>query len=247
VWLHHGIGAAESWASLLPAAAGGRRAIAYDRRGLGRSPRDRGFSTALFDEGCADLVALLRARADSPVHLVGHSDGATVALLCAARAPELVRSVVSVSGHVKGEPGTIGTLRRLGPPPTWDAPMVRHLARIHGDDWREATTGWWRLWTAKEWEAWSIEAELHCVCRPLLVMHDRRDALSLPLHAEILLDAVPGAQASWWDTGRHDPHLSDRERFVAELQAFWHGVEDRAWPPSQDRPPAGEEPPRPAR
>lgn len=227
VWLHHGLGSTASWASFLPAAAGGRRAVVYDRRGLGTSPRDRGFTPALFDEGAADLAALLRSRVGDggPAHLVGHSDGGTVALLCAAREPSLVRSVVAVSAHVRGDPITIGTLRRLGPPEGWDESMVRTLRRDHGDDWPAVTAGWWRLWTSPEWESWSIEAELAAVRCPVLVMHDRRDELGPPLHAEAVRDAVPQACLSWWDTGRHDPHFSDRQRFVAELHAFWAGAE----------------------
>jgi len=226
VWLHHGLGATASWASFLPAAAEGRRAIAYDRRGFGDSPRDRGFTTALFDEGAEDLARLLRERVDDgPAHLVGHSDGGTVALLCAAREPSLVRSVVAVSAHVRGDPVTIGTLRRLGPPETWDEPMASALRRDHGDGWQAVVAGWWRLWTAPEWESWNIEAELPAVRCPVLVVHDRHDELGPPLHAEAVLAAVPHARASWWETGRHDPHASDRARFTRELHEFWSDVE----------------------
>jgi len=226
VWLHHGLGSAASWASFLPEAAQGRRAIVYDRRGMGASPRDRGFTTALFDEGAADLAALLRARVhDGPAHLVGHSDGGTVALLCAAREPSLVRSVVAVSAHTRGDPTTIGTLRRLGPPAEWQEPMVRALRRDHGDDWLSVATGWWQLWTSPAWESWSIEAELSAVRCQVLVVHDRHDELGPPLHAEAIGAALPHARLSWWDSGRHDPHLSDRARFTGELQRFWSEVE----------------------
>jgi len=226
VWLHHGLGSTASWASFLPEAAEGRRAIVYDRRGMGASPRDRGFTAELFEKGAADLAALLRARVhDGPAHLVGHSDGGTVALLCAAREPSLVCSVVALSAHVRGDPTTIGTLRRLGPPERWQEPMARALRRDHGDDWLSVAAGWWGLWTSPSWESWSIEAELAAVRCPVLVVHDSRDELGPPLHAEAIGAALPQARLSWWDTGRHDPHSTDRPRFVAELHAFWSDVE----------------------
>jgi pimeloyl-ACP methyl ester carboxylesterase len=88
------------------------------------------------------------------------------------------------------------------------------------------TDGWHRLWTASEWgQSWSIEPELPAIRCPVLVCHDRRDELSPPLHAEAIAAALPAARLSWWDTGRHDPHLTDRSRLVDELGALWEEAE----------------------
>src|ERR1017187_5378239 len=125
VWLHHGVGSTRAWVAFLPAAAGGRRAIAYDRRGFGRSARDRDFTTAMFDEDVEDLCEMLTERHALPAHLIGHSDGGTVALLLAARVPELVLSVAVVAVHVRGDDTTVATLGRMGPPEEWPEPMRR--------------------------------------------------------------------------------------------------------------------------
>jgi pimeloyl-ACP methyl ester carboxylesterase len=226
VWLHHGVGTAAAWGSFLPGAAGGRRALAYDRRGLGASDRDREMGPGLFDDGAADLAGLLLDRVAAPAHLVGHSDGGTIALLCAARHPELVLSVATVATHVRADPVTVGTLRAMGPPSGWDEAMRRNLRRAHGPDWEEVTGAWHRLWTGSEWaESWSIEAELPRIRCPVLVCQDRRDDLAPPLHAEAIVAALPAAHLSWWDTGRHDPHLTDRPRVAAELGALWQEAE----------------------
>jgi pimeloyl-ACP methyl ester carboxylesterase len=226
VWLHHGVGTAGAWDALLPAAAGGRRALAYDRRGFGASERGRTVDARLFDGDAADLAALLLDRGAAPAHLVGHSDGGTIALLCAARRPELVLSVTAIATHVRGDPGTVGTLRAMGPPGGWEEGLRRNLRRVHGADWEEVAGAWYRLWTATEWsDTWSIEAELPAIRCPVLVCHDRRDALSPPLHAEILAATVADVRVSWWDSGTHDPHRSDRTRLAAELEAFWERAE----------------------
>jgi pimeloyl-ACP methyl ester carboxylesterase len=227
VWLHHGIGTAAAWSSLLPDAAGGRRALAYDRPGFGASGRDRVLGPALFDEGAADLAGLLLDRVAAPAHLVGHSDGGTIALLSAARHPELVLSVATIATHVRADPVTVGTLRRMGPPAQWEEAMRRNQRQAHGPDWEEVATAWYRLWTGSEWAGgWSIEAELPAVRCPVLVCQDRRDALAPPLHAEAIAAALPGARLSWWDTGRHDPHLTDRPRLAAELRTLWEEAEN---------------------
>ena len=226
VWLHHGVGSTRAWDTFLPAAADGRRAIAYDRWGFGRSTHDRRITTTMFDEDVEDLRGMLEERRAAPAHLIGHSDGGTVALLLAARAPELVLSVAVVAVHVRGDDVTVATLRRMGPPDEWPEPMQRSLRRAHGEDWADVAGRWHALWTSPEWEDWSIVDELAAVHCPVLVMHGLRDDLSPPLHAEAIHEALPGARVTWVDATTHDPHRVEPERFVSELQALWRDVED---------------------
>jgi len=221
VWLHHGVGSTRAWDALLPRVTAGRRAIAYDRRGFGRSPHDRDFTTAMFDEDVADLQAVLKRRGSGRVHLVGHSDGGTVALLLAARAPEQVRSVAVIAVHVRGDPVTVATLRRMGPPQEWPEPMRRSLARAHGPDWADVAGRWHALWTSREWGRWSIVDELSSIHCPVLVIHGTHDDLAPRLHAETLHAAIPGARLTWVDTATHDPHRVEPERCAADLQAWW--------------------------
>jgi pimeloyl-ACP methyl ester carboxylesterase len=225
VWLHHGVGSTRAWDTFLPAAAGGRRAIAYDRRGFGRSTHHRRITTTMFDEDVEDLCGMLEERRAAPAHLIGHSDGGTVALLLAARAPELALSVAVVAFHVRGDDVTVATLRRMGPPDQWPEPMQRSLRRAHGDDWAEVVGRWHALWTSPEWEDWSIVDELAAMRCPVLVMHGLRDDLSPPLHAEAIHEALPRARVTWVDATTHDPHRAEPERFVSELQALWRDVE----------------------
>jgi pimeloyl-ACP methyl ester carboxylesterase len=225
VWLHHGVGSTRAWDAFLPAASSGRIAIAYDRRGFGQSPRRREFTPAMFDEDVEDLRALLQARQQDRVHLVGHSDGATVALLLAARASELVASVAVVAVHVRGDDVTVATLRRMGPPTEWPEPMQRSLRRAHGPDWVEVAGGWYALWTSPSWEHWSIAGELPTIRCPVLVVHGLHDDLSPPLHAEAIRSAVPGTRFTWMDTSSHDPHRAEPERFGVDLRRLWEQAE----------------------
>jgi pimeloyl-ACP methyl ester carboxylesterase len=225
VWLHHGAGSTRAWEAFLPGAAGGRRAIAYDRRGFGRSTHGRHLTTAMFDEDVADLRSLVGERGDQPVHLIGHSDGGTVALLLAARAPELVLSVAVVAVHVRGDRVTVATLRRMGPPEEWPEPMRRSLRRAHGEEWADVAGGWYALWTSPEWERWSIIDELAAVGCPVYAMHGLHDELSPPLHAEAMRDVLPGARVTWVDTATHDPHRAEPKRFVSDLQSLWRDAE----------------------
>jgi pimeloyl-ACP methyl ester carboxylesterase len=72
------------------------RVYGHDRRGHGRTPDVEGPMS--FEAMADDTVALLEQVIGGPAHLVGHSNGAFVALLTALRRPDLVRDLVMVSG-----------------------------------------------------------------------------------------------------------------------------------------------------
>jgi pimeloyl-ACP methyl ester carboxylesterase len=227
VWLHHGVGSTRAWDSLLPGAADGHRAIAYDRNGFGRSAHGRTLTPAMFDEDVQELRTLLTERSTGPVHLVGHSDGGTVALLLAARAPDLVISVTVVAVHVRGDPVTVATLRAMGPPTEWPEAMRRSLERAHGADWADVAGRWHRLWISPSWASWTIVDELTAVECPALAVHSLHDSLSPRLHAETILDVVTAARVAWVDTPSHDPHRVDVDGFAAGLQSVWAESEAR--------------------
>ena len=71
----------------------------------------------MFDEDVEDLRAMLLADQSAVVCTsIGHSDGGTVALLLAARSPELVVSVAVVAVHVRGDTRRWLHSARMGPP-----------------------------------------------------------------------------------------------------------------------------------
>jgi pimeloyl-ACP methyl ester carboxylesterase len=82
-----------------PMANTGAEVILYDLRGYGLSERPRtGYGVS---DSIADLTGLLDALdLNGPVHLVGNSYGATVALSFAVKYPERVASIVLIEARV---------------------------------------------------------------------------------------------------------------------------------------------------
>ena len=95
VFLHGLSGVAEVWSETVEAFGdAGPRSIALDQRGHGHSPKPpSGYGIGHYVEDAAVFIRMLKA---GPVHLVGHSMGARVAIVLAARHPDLLRSVTIV-------------------------------------------------------------------------------------------------------------------------------------------------------
>lgn len=77
--------------------AQGLRTLAPNQRGYSSSARPKGRFAYRMGKLVGDIRTLIKQLGDSPVHLVGHDWGATVAWSLASQHPELVRSFTSLS------------------------------------------------------------------------------------------------------------------------------------------------------
>ena len=82
----------ETWSEVAGGIRRGASAIAPDLRGHSRSGRTNG--NYHFTDYPQDLISLIESGADLPVHIVGHSLGAIVAVQVAVQRPDLVNSLV---------------------------------------------------------------------------------------------------------------------------------------------------------
>lgn len=95
ILLHGGLGAIEMFGPNLPALASGRRVIAVDLQGHGRTADiDRPLSIELMAD---DIAALIEHLGLESADVMGYSLGGGVALQTAIRHPEVVRKLVLVS------------------------------------------------------------------------------------------------------------------------------------------------------
>jgi pimeloyl-ACP methyl ester carboxylesterase len=96
VLLHGGLSDARFFQHNVDSLAKVFHVFATDQRGHGHTADVEGPIT--FDAMAQDTIAFLQEVVGRPAHLVGHSNGAFVALLIALRRPDLVRRLVLVSG-----------------------------------------------------------------------------------------------------------------------------------------------------
>src|SRR5438105_6037597 len=104
VFLHEGLGSIRQWRDFPAkvAAATRKRALVYDRYGYGQSDvlqEERRTVRFMHDEALIALPELLRELKIAEPVLIGHSDGASIALIHAG-AGHQVKGVVAMAPHV---------------------------------------------------------------------------------------------------------------------------------------------------
>jgi pimeloyl-ACP methyl ester carboxylesterase len=98
VLIHGALHDYRSWSPTWPELSKHYRVIAYSQRHNFPNPPLANGSQPSAVDGATDLVAFVEALGMAPVHLVGHSRGANIALIVARNRPGLVRSLVLGEG-----------------------------------------------------------------------------------------------------------------------------------------------------
>lgn len=101
VFIHGLMLASESYERQIEAFAGRYRLIRYDLRGQGRSEMTR--ENLDLESLTDDAAAVIKKLSDKPVHVVGFSMGAFIAMRLAARRPDLVRSLTLIGPSAEAE------------------------------------------------------------------------------------------------------------------------------------------------
>src|SRR5258708_7275493 len=158
VFLHEGLGSIRQWRDFPArvAEATSCRALVYDRYGYGQSDvlteakRNVRF---MHDEALIALPELLQSLAVENPLLIGHSDGASIALIYAG-AGHAVRGVVAMAPHVFIEPPCLNSIVAAAQAfETSD--FGEKLARYHRDA-RKTFYGWADVWLDGGFKSWGI-------------------------------------------------------------------------------------------
>lgn len=221
VFLHEGLGSIAGWRDFPQTVCArlGRPGLVYSRLGHGRStplsaPRA---SDYLHREAWQVLPALLERLGIKRPLLVGHSDGASIALLYAARFEP--RAIALLAPHVFVEPITLAGVAAARA--AWQAGRLgAGLARLH-DDPDGAFRGWCEIWLAPGFRDWNIEAELARVSCPVLAIQGRGDQYGSEAQIEAIAAGVAGEFESLMleDCG-HAPQRDQTDAVIRALAAL---------------------------
>jgi pimeloyl-ACP methyl ester carboxylesterase len=236
VFLHEGLGAAKLWRDF-PArlgAATGCGALAWSRYGHGASDvlaekRDVGY---MHDEATAALPALLAALGIERPILVGHSDGASIALIHAGTrrdgAPRWpVTGLILEAPHVFVEDITIAGIEAART--AWrTTDLPQRLGRHHADGER-TFWGWNDIWLDPRFRAWNIEEYLAPIAAPILVIQGEDDEYGTKAQVDAIAARACGpVETLMLADCRHSPHRDRPDAVLDAMTAFIGRIVDGA-------------------
>ena len=204
------------------AAATGCSALAYSRAGYGASdpvplPRPIRY---MHDEAVV-LGEVLEAASARDAILIGHSDGASIAIIHAGSGShERLRGLVLESPHVFAEPMGLESIARMKLQyETTD--LRQRLMRHHGANVDVAFRGWNEAWLHPGFRDWNIEEFLPSIALPILLLQGAEDEYGSWKQIETIETAVRGPVRSILipDCG-HTPHRDQPALVLAAMAAF---------------------------
>jgi len=211
VLLHEGLGSVRLWRDF-PAAlahATGARVVAFSRFGHGDSdlpPRPR-TPRFMHEEALEVLPAVLRALEIADPVLVGHSDGASIALIHAAA--HRVSAVVAIAPHVFVEELCLAEIREAKR--AYEADGLRERMGRHHRDPDAAFYGWNDVWLHPEFPHWDITDVLPDITCPVLLIQGEHDQYGTMAQLDAIEARVSGPVERVHPSARHAPQLEAPE------------------------------------
>lgn len=229
ILFHDSLGCVELWRNF-PAelcAKTGRRVIAYDRLGFGRSDAYPGKLPLDFvaKEAEADFAAVLQRLAIGRFVLFGHSVGGGIAVNCAARFGAACVALITESAQAFVEDRTVQGIEEAREF-FKDAGQVARLKKYHGEKAEWVLDAWIGSWLSPAFASWSLTPVLPRVGCPVLVIHGVDDEYGSMRHPELIGRLAGGtAQVEIMADTRHVPHREKEAVVVGAVARFLQALD----------------------
>jgi len=195
VFLHEGLGCVAMWKDFPRQVAQltGSRVLTYSRAGYGGSdpcplPRPLSF---MHDEALHVLPKILDEAGIQKAILVGHSDGASIALINAGGvADDRIRGLILMAPHIFVEELTLSSIRIARAAYETDG-LRERLVRYHADNVDCAFWGWNRAWLDPAFSDWNLENYLPQINVPVLLLQGEEDNYGTARQLEKISEQLP--------------------------------------------------------
>ena len=231
VFLHEGLGSVAMWKDFperVSRVTGCPTAV-YSRYGYGKSDRLAEARTVdyMHREALDVLPELLDALSIRNPILIGHSDGASIALIHAGAGNRPVRGLVLLAPHVFVEDITVESI--AGAKVAFEnTDLPAKLARYH-DDVESTFRGWNDIWLHPDFRRWNIEEYLPGVTCPVLLIQGLDDQYGTAAQVTAIASRVNGpVETLMLPNCAHSPHVDQKQATVTKIAHFVDRLDDNA-------------------
>lgn len=228
IFLHEGLGSIAQWKDFpeklctklnLPG-------LVYDRYGYGHSTelqekRKKEYLETEANYFLPQLIEKLKLQ-NREIILIGHSDGASIALIYAALFPENIMKVVSIAAHVFTEQISVDSINKIVEEYQLNTGLKKSLSNYHFNHVDSTFYAFSETITSEDFRDWNIEDYLPKIEAPVLVVQGDNDEYGTEKQVDSIYNNSPNPNNQRLivtDCG-HIPHLSNQDKVLKAISDF---------------------------
>lgn len=222
VLLHEGLGSVAMWRDFPQrvADATGSEVVVYSRAGYGRSDPARLPRAVRYmhEEGEQVLPAFLAALGLEKPVLFGHSDGGSIALICAGGTDVELSGVIAMAPHVLVEDVSVASIaeaKTVYQSTDLAARLGKYHANVDAAFW-----GWNDIWLHPDFRAWNIEAYLPRIRCPILALQGEDDEYGTMDQIDRIAAQARDVELVKLADCRHSPHKDQPAAVLDAVSGF---------------------------
>lgn len=224
IFLHEGLGSISLWRNFPQqvADACGCEAVVYSREGYGHSDPAPALRTPryLHRQGIEVLPALVDALELERPLLLGHSDGASIALLCAGKTTTPLSGLIVMAPHVIVEEITLAGIREATQG-SRAADLQQRLSRYHSAANAATVVIAWRdIWLDLTFRDWNIKSCLPMIRCPILAIQGEDDEYATIAQIDRIAAQAPDVDLLKLADCRHSPHWDQPQAVIDAIVTF---------------------------
>ncbi|MAW33254.1 MAG: hypothetical protein CMK56_02460 [Proteobacteria bacterium] len=223
VFLHEGLGSIAMWKKFpsLLVKLTNSNAFVYSRHGHGSSekldiPRNKDY---LRNEAIEILPKILDFFGIKKPILVGHSDGASIALIYASKNSHNLAGLIAIAPHVFVEELTLSGIRQART--QFQNARFREKLSAYHTDTDDLFSQWSNVWLSTEFGEWNIVESLSQISTPLLIIQGENDQYGSLSQITAIENTIPfSVEKEIIPNCGHSPHLEYPDQTLEVIKKF---------------------------
>lgn len=225
IFLHDSWGCVEMWDDFPDKLSEISRmnALIYDRRGYGKSSAFgiKKRNNYYLHEEADELLLLMDYLNIGEAVLYGHSDGATIALIAAARYPKRIKGLLLEGAHSFIEESGKAAVRESRERAK-HTNLLKSLEKFHADKSSELFRLWHETWLDSNFASWTIVPILENIACPVLAFQGVSDVFGTVEQLNILKKTIKTTVTiTEIDNAAHTPRKENEDESMNWIEKFF--------------------------